>query len=404
MRIMFYTIEGFDTPNSNNHMIHRLLKAFLGSGDSIFLIESNRGGSEGNVPVDLACEENFKYVAIKRRFVDKLNFIARYIEGIKFFMHARKQWEQELSTIDVCIVQSTPTAIFPILSLSIRHKKKVIFYIYDVFPNGIFEITGMRKGVIYKMLHIAEKLAYRKCSRIIVLSEDMKDKLIMDGVDTSKIDVIVSWYDDKIISEVSPDDNRFFKKYSIAPRRTYIQYAGNFGYTFDWRMVIAVAEILKERTDIVFHMIGSGTFEDQFKTEASKKQLQNIVFYPWQPLEIIMDVYSAATIALIPLSRNVVGNSHPSKASLLMACGRTFICSGKPGSKLLEEYNSHRVGIGIPDDNPKLIAEAIIEMVNNPKMLHDYEKRAFDYARNELSFEVNIGKFQRSLLKAIAEN
>ena len=51
--------------------------------------------------------------------------------------------------------------------------------------------------------------------------------------------------------------------------------------------------------DIVFQMVGTGAFEKDFKREV-EAGLQELVFYPWQPLDMISDVYSACSVQFIP--------------------------------------------------------------------------------------------------------
>jgi glycosyltransferase involved in cell wall biosynthesis len=225
----------------------------------------------------------------------------------------------------------------------------------------------------------------------------MKQKLISNGVESEKIEVVVSWYDETVIHEVETNNNEFIKKYNIDCSKKYVQYAGNFGYTFDWKMVLEIAKLLKTRDDIIFHMIGSGTFEKKFKEEVKRNSLKNVIFFPWQPLDIIMDVYSAATIALIPLSKHVLGNSHPSKASLLMACGRTFVCTGRKDSDLINTYNLLKVSIGVADDDPRSAADAVVELIDNLSLRRAYECAAKKHANVELSGTRNTERFLKAI-------
>lgn len=64
-------------------------------------------------------------------------------------------------------------------------------------------------------------------------------------------------------------------------------------------------------------MIGFGSQYDQFIAEAKERRLDNIVFYPLEPQPMVPHVYSACSICFIPLKRDIIGNSVPSKAGLL---------------------------------------------------------------------------------------
>jgi glycosyltransferase involved in cell wall biosynthesis len=158
-------------------------------------------------------------------------------------------------------------------------------------------------------------------------------------------------------------------------------------------MVIKVASLLINRKDIVFQMIGSGTFEKEFKTYAFENKLSNIQFFPWQDLKIISDVYSSSTIGFIPLSKNVLGNSHPSKASLLMACKKTFVTSTYDDSLLYSNFNKNKLAICVPENDPAKVSNAILKLIDNPLIRLDYENNAYLYASKFLSSNYNIKKF-----------
>ena len=40
MKIMYFTIEGFDTPNANNHLAETMLETFLKNGIDVYLLQS----------------------------------------------------------------------------------------------------------------------------------------------------------------------------------------------------------------------------------------------------------------------------------------------------------------------------------------------------------------------------
>ena len=59
------------------------------------------------------------------------------------------------------------------------------------------------------------------------------------------------------------------------------------GFVFDYKMVLKVAENLKEYKDVIFQMIGFGSQYDQFIAEAKERRLDNIVFYPLEPQPMV---------------------------------------------------------------------------------------------------------------------
>lgn len=390
MKVMYFTIEGFDTPNANNHLAQTMIETLLRNGIEVYLLQSDRNGPQACVPALLANNTLFSYDNVKRKPVSKTNFIARYWEGIKYAFSARKKWKKVVKQLDAVIVQSTYLSWLSIKMLS-KYKIKIIFSIFDLFPNVVFDVGASQSKAAYCFLNWLQKICYEKASKIVVITDDVKNKLIDNGISENKLVKIVNWFDEAKISEIDPRSNQFLKEYSLINDKFYVQYAGNFGFTFNYKYVIEVAKLLSDYKNIEFHMIGSGSFENEFKQEAVI--CPNIKFFPWQPLDIISDVYSACSIGLIPLSKGVIGNSFPSKMPLIMACHRTFVTSANIDSCYAKEVNDNRIGFCVSDNNPDDCAKAILRFYTEPELKKEYEDNACSYTYKTYGSSANAIKF-----------
>lgn len=399
MRVMYLAFEGFDTKNGTNHLALKMIDEFLKRGIEVYLVGSHSQGVFEDIPPILKNRKGFTYDVIKRSIVSKTNFINRYWDGLKYSFNCMKAWKKEMHSIDVIILQSTPTVVFSSILLALFARKPIIFNSYDVFPDGPYAMGAITNKFVFKALQILQKVVYKTSEKIVVISSDMKKQLMKIGVPEEKLVEVKNWYDDQSVKSVPFKKNKFAQKYELSEEGFYIQYAGNFGYTFDYKMVLKIAEILKYNPEISIQMIGDGAFREEFVREAKEKGLDNIVFYPWQPLDIISDVYSLSTIQLIPLSEGVIWNSFPSKGSLLMACGGVVLCATEEESDYCEEINDNQIGICVSNKSPQKAVEIIIHLFENRKELEEIGQRAEEYAKNVYSSAVNIEK----LIKVVNE-
>lgn len=62
--------------------------------------------------------------------------------------------------------------------------------------SGVMPYRWMQKYFLFT------KKAYKMSDVIVAISDDMKDKLIAQGVSKDKIEVIVNWFNDETVSEV----------------------------------------------------------------------------------------------------------------------------------------------------------------------------------------------------------
>lgn len=202
----------------------------------------------------------------------------------------------------------------------------------------------------------------------------------------------MNWFDDQSVHKIEWEENRFVKKYNMSLKKFYVQYAGTMGYVFDYKMVLEVAEKLKEDSEIVFQMIGAGSQKDAFIREANERNLTNIHFLPLEPQEMVSDVYSACSVCFIPLKRGIIGNSVPSKAGLLMACEKTIITSVDEDSDYYSMINEN-AGIAVSNKNPQDVVKAILKLKNNPSECYRYGEKGYKYGKTIYSRQYNIKRY-----------
>lgn len=391
-RILFICSEGFDTPGPSNHLIKTLIEDLLHEGFYVTLIQSRRQKKSNADSELIQNKEKYETFIINRRKVNKNLFFIRYVEEALYHFKVFLKW-RKLRNFDSVFVQSCPTVIFSIILLKIFTKYPILYSIQDMWPGSAVNSGVIKFKFISKSFYLLQKMAYKYSDIITVISEDMKIKLMQQGVEESKIYIIHNWFDDKSVHEVTWDSNKFVEKYSLNQNKFYIQYAGTMGHVFDYKMVISLAERLKNNPDIVFHMIGQGSQKMIFQKEVIERKLDNLIFYPLESQNMVSDVYSSCSISLIPLKKGIIGNSVPSKAALLMACKRTIVASVDNDSKFYEIYNSNNIGVAVSNDNPDEVYDAIMNLYTDSHTREKIALNGYLYGKKHYSRSINTKKF-----------
>lgn len=393
MRLLYLTAEGFDTPNPSNQLAMTMIDDCLQAGIEVYMVASHRKGINSDIPDILKDREGFTYDIVDRPVVDKTNLAERYLEEMSYAFKAMKSWRRHRRDVDIVYLQSCPTVLFPMTLLKFFLRKPIVYSVFDVFPGSAHEIGVVKSGLMYRVFELLQEPVYRMSTRIVVVCADMKTRVLQLGVPEDKVCVIPNWYDDDSVVEVPIEENRFIKKYGIDTTKFYVQFAGTIGYVLDYQMIIQVADLLREETNIVFQVIGDGNTRQQFEREAFEMGLSNIVFYPLQPLEIVPDVYSACSICLIPLKKGVIGNEFPSKSALLMACRRVVLSSVEETSDYFRMFNENDIGLSVSNSHPEKVAEAIKYLHEHPQKVNEMANNAKDYGEKFFSRKVNTVKF-----------
>lgn len=394
MKLLYIaSIDFYTKPNPSFHLMTTMLEDLLDYGIEVKLVGCKEAGIDRHIPEILENKPGFEYHLIDCPKIEKSNFVRRYLEGIRYAKAVGKYIKKAISDCDVVFVQSSPTVLYTLYyAKKYSGGRKIIYNVQDMFPGSSIASGVMRQKWMQFIFYRLQKIAYRKADVITAISKDMKDKLIEQGVPNDKIKVIVNWFDDSSVHEVSWQENRFVQKYNMSPELFYVQYAGTMGYVFDYHIVINVAEKLKEHKDIVFQMIGEGSQKEDFIQAAKDKGLENIVFLPLEKQEMVSDVYSACSVCFIPLKKGIIGNSVPSKAGLLMACKRAIITSVDKNSdyyNMIDEY----AGVAADNDNPYEIVQAILHMKNKRDVCIAYGISGYEYGHELYSRSKNMKKY-----------
>lgn len=392
MKVLIQWAGAFDTPGPANHLLKALIEDMVAAGISVHLIQGSIKRVREEVPVELRELDGFTCDTIKRRNIAKSSFVLRYLEELVYIVRSYRYWKR-LRDVDIVFVRSFPTSVFAIVLAKRFFKKPVLYGIQDMWPGTAVNSGVLRNKTITKLFYALQKIAYKQSDFITVISEDMKKKVMEQGVEEHKIVPILNWFDDKSVKEVPWDENLFVRKYNLSKDKFYVQYAGTMGYVFDYKMVLAVAEILRERSDIEFHMIGQGSQKKMFMEEAHARGLSNILFFPLEPQEMVSHVYSACSVCLIPLKKGVIGNSVPSKAGLLMACRRAIVNSVDRDSDYYKMFEESKTGISVSNDDPQGVANAILELYKNRDKLDELARNGYEFARTKYARSVNTSKF-----------
>lgn len=396
MNILYFaSVDFYQKPNPSFHLMHSMITDLLESKNKINYVGLALEGIEQHIPIEFINNPNFSYNLIDMPNTKKSSFVKRYIDGIKYAVAAKNYIKKMINDSDVIFIQSSPTALYNISVVKrfAKDSKKIIYNVQDMFPGSSIASGVMPQKWMQIVFSSLQKIAYRKSDIIVAISDDMKDKLIEQGVPNEKIEVIVNWFDDRTVSEVSWDKNRFVKIANMDKEHFYVQYAGTMGYVFDYHMIIKVAEILQDDSKIIFQMIGEGSQKQEFVKTVKEKQLNNIVFLPLQPQDMVSDVYSACSTCIIPLKHGVIGNSVPSKAGLLMACKRSIVTSTDKGSKYNSMIKDNGIGFAFGDNEPEKMAEAILKLSENTELCKHMGIKGYEFGHKLYSRAENMKKY-----------
>ena len=276
-----------------------------------------------------------------------------------------------------------------------------ILQIEDLFPDAAIVAGLMTNKKIISLFLGMEKFLYRRSQQITVISEGFRRALLAKNVPNSKIEVIPVWADPDSVRPM-PKHNAFRSKYELNDKFVVL-YAGNIGLTSCLEDVLRAAEILRERTEIQFVIVGEGVKKEALEAEMQGKQLTNVSFLPYQPREIYSEMLAAADLNLVTLNVGSSISSLPSKIFNGMASARPILTVASPESQLAEIVQKAECGWTVPPGEPIELASSVVRLMGQQSALEQMGQNGRAYLEKYYSRNQCVDAYEKMLLASCNE-
>jgi len=203
-----------------------------------------------------------------------------------------------------------------LLNLIVSNRFSMV--IWDVYPDT-FKITGMKEThPIYRFWSRLNRKSFKKAFKLFTISEKMAE--LIEVYTSREILIQPIWSIFQENRKIPKEENIFIKNHELEGK-FIVQYSGNIGMTHDVEAMVEIAEILKNRKDIHFQIIGRGTRKPVLEKIVKEKNLENCTFLPFQSNEMFPFSLSAADLGVVILDETTSKGSVPSKSYNLMSYG-----------------------------------------------------------------------------------
>lgn len=264
-----------------------------------------------------------------------------------------------------------------------------VYNIRDLYPDMAIGGDIVRPNRWVDRWEKMHRRALLQASRVIVLGDDMRDRIISKGVSPERVVVV---RDGASVSSLLPDREDSVVQKIRCGFSFVALHAGNLGFYGAWDTLLKAAEILSnENTGLVF--VGDGA--NRAALETSAKSSPNVRFWPFFPIEQVPHVMMAGDVHIVTVRRGLEGVVVPSKLYSILAAGRPVLVIAAAESDAARIVRESGCGISANPDDPVAIAAAIRELRDDQNRLIEMGFRAKEtaakYARvNELERFVEV--------------
>ncbi len=361
-------------------------------GNPLYRKVKNRG---------LVSKTDYKNVTIWRvnnTRLSKKNLFTRLINLMSYFVLCffKVMFFKKVS----CVISETDPPLLGITACFYSRVRRVpfVYYVQDLWPNVGIINQKLTHPVVIRILKRANKFLYDHAHQIIVPGRDMRERLAQENqIPLSKIKVVPNWADPQQIYPVKLQENAFYK-HNFDPQFV-VMYSGNMGLSQDLENTIKAADLLKEKKDILFVLIGEGAYKERLIDLSDSLGLKNVKFLTYQDKEDLKLTLGAAHIHLIPMIKGLGGIIVPSKVYGIMAAGRPYIAALDRESevhKITEEFNC---GISINPSDVEELKNGILWAYNHKPEIEEMGRNGRIALEKYYSREICTQKFKQVIHK-----
>jgi len=233
-----------------------------------------------------------------------------------------------------------------------------IYNVQEVYPDVAVTLGAMRRHSVIRFFRHIEDWVYARAKVITVIGSGMRANLLAKGVPAGKLVTIPNFIDPDELP-IRPRTNAFAEEHGLVDRFV-VSYAGNVGVPQGLGTVLDAALRLRDRTDILFLIVGDGAALSALRSQAGRDGVENVRFLPFQPYSRVPDIYAASDICLVPQAEGTGLQGLPSKIYRIMACGRPVVGICDANSEVATLIQEAQCGLVVRPSDPAALAEAIL--------------------------------------------
>jgi len=269
------------------------------------------------------------------------------------------------------IIVASSLSLFSVLNgiaLKRKFNCRLVFEVRDIWPLTLTEEGGFSKrNPLIKVLAWVEKYGYRKADIIVGTMPNLKDhveQILGYKKETYCIPMGVHETQAYYPGTLDP----IFKKTYFPDNKIIIGYAGTIGITNALSVLFESARQLKDKENISFLVVGSGSLKDYFVEKT--KDLRNVVFAPKVPKNMVPLVLSQCSVIYFSTFKSKVWDYGQSLNKMIdyMLSGRPIIGSYSGFPSMINEAEC---GVFIPAEDAQALKDAILRFADMPSEERD---------------------------------
>jgi colanic acid biosynthesis glycosyl transferase WcaI len=274
--------------------------------------------------------------------------------------------------------------------------KPFVYNIRDLYPDMALGGSIVAPGLLARVWEMLHRWALHRATRVIVLGEDMKARIVAKGVPAERVAIVRDGVEIAAVSSAPPELDSEVISTIRSGFRFILLHAGNLGFYGAWQTLLAAARELEgDAVGLVF--VGDGA--QRASLEAAAAHSTNVRFLPFFPPGKIASVLAAGDAHVITIKRGLEGVVVPSKMYEILAAGRPIVALASRQTDAASLGARYGFGVAADPDNPAELVAVVRALLGDPQRLAEMGTAARTAASRYARANETL-KFQRILEEA----
>jgi colanic acid biosynthesis glycosyl transferase WcaI len=238
--------------------------------------------------------------------------------------------------------------------------KPYVYNIRDMYPDMAVGGSIVGPGLLARVWERLHRRALRRATRVIVLGEDMRARIMAKGINSAGIEIVRDGADIPLPNAPPPPLDDEIIRAIRGDFKFVLLHAGNLGFYGAWETLItAMHKLEADGVGLVF--VGEGA--QRGHVEVLARNAKNVRFLPFFPASKIPSVLAAPDAHVITVKRGLEGVVVPSKMYGILAAGKPIIAVAPEETDAASLGAKFGFAVSADPDDPERIAAATRSLV-----------------------------------------
>jgi colanic acid biosynthesis glycosyl transferase WcaI len=250
--------------------------------------------------------------------------------------------------------------------VALLKRKPYVYNIRDMYPDMAVAGSILKPGRLAEFWEKLHRWALRRATRVIVLGEDMRARIVAKGVDPARVLIVRDGTEILPLNTPLPVPDPEVVRAIRGNFSFVLVHAGNLGFYGAWNtLVTAARQVASEGVSLVF--VGDGAQRSQVAALAAGAG--NVRFLEFFPASKIPSVLAAADAHVISVKRGLEGVIVPSKMYGILAAGKPIVAVAPNETDVVSLGVQRGFAVAADPDRPVEVVSAVRALASDPHKL-----------------------------------